>query len=53
MASLEPYETRNGRRFRARYRTSDRRQTDKRGFNTKHETQDVLATVQVSKMRGE
>jgi len=53
MASIEPYETQNGRRYRVRYRTPDRRQTAKRGFRTKREAEQFLATVEVSKMRGE
>jgi hypothetical protein len=36
-----------------RYRTPDRRQTDKRGFRTKREAEDFLASVEVSKLRGE
>ncbi|WP_233550922.1 tyrosine-type recombinase/integrase [Amnibacterium setariae] len=39
--------------WRVRYRTPDRRQTDKRGFRTKREAEDFLATVEVAKMRGE
>ena len=39
--------------WRVRYRTPDRRQTDKRGFRTKREAEDYLASVEVSKMRGE
>src|SRR4051794_20057727 len=39
--------------WRVRYRTPDRRQTDKRGFRTKREAEDFLASVEVSKMRGE
>lgn len=53
MASIEPYETHDGRRYRVRYRTPDRRQTAKRGFRTKREAEQFLATVEVSKMRGE
>lgn len=36
-----------------RYRTPDRRQTDKRGFTSKRQAQDFLSTVEVEKMRGE
>ncbi len=32
MGSVTPYETAAGKRYRVRYRTPDRRQTDKRGF---------------------
>lgn len=53
MASISTYETSHGRRYRVRYRTPDRRQTDKRGFTSKREAEDFLATVEVSKMRGE
>ena len=53
MATVEPYETAHGRRYRVRYRTPERRQTDKRGFRTKREAEDFLATVEVSKLRGE
>lgn len=40
------------RRYRARYRTPDRRQTDKRGFKTKHEAADFAASVAVAKLEG-
>lgn len=40
-------------RYRVRYRTPGRRQTDKRGFRTKKEAQLFAATVEVSKARGE
>ncbi len=50
MASVEAYETSTGRRYRVRYRTPERRQTDKRGFRTKREAEDFLATVEVSKL---
>ncbi|TPW78412.1 site-specific integrase [Schumannella sp. 10F1B-5-1] len=53
MATIEPYETKQGRRYRVRYRTPDRRQTDKRGFKTKREAELHLASVEVSKARGE
>lgn len=54
MASIERYETASGeRRYRVRYRTPDRRQTDKRGFRTKREAELFLASVEVSKARGE
>jgi hypothetical protein len=53
MASVQPYETSKGRRYRVRYRTPERRQTDKRGFRTKREAEDFPATVEVSKLRGE
>jgi integrase len=53
MGSIATYETSGGRRYRVRYRTPDRRQTDKRGFKTKREAEDFLASVEVSKMRGD
>ena len=31
MATIEPYETKAGKRYRVRYRTPGRGQTDKRG----------------------
>ncbi|MGN6218734.1 MAG: tyrosine-type recombinase/integrase [Microbacterium sp.] len=36
-----------------RYRRPDNKQTDKRGFRTKREAQNFLATVETSKLRGE
>jgi integrase len=53
MGSVTPYETAAGKRYRVRYRTPDRRQTDKRGFKTKREAELFLAGVEVSKVRGE
>lgn len=53
MATIESYETQAGRRWRVRYRTPDRRQTDKRGFISKRQAQDFAATIEVEKMRGE
>ena len=53
MATVEPYETKSGRRYRVRYRKPDRTQTDKRGFRTKRDAELFLATVEVSKARGE
>lgn len=53
MATIEAYETRSGRRYRVRYRTPDRRQTDKRGFTTKRDAERFARTVEVSKDRGE
>lgn len=52
MATIEPYATKNGRRYRVRYRTPDRRQTDKRGFKTKRDAHDFAATVEVEKLTG-
>lgn len=53
MATIEPYETKQGRRYRVRYRKPDRTQTDKRGFRTKRDAELFLASVEVSKARGE
>ncbi len=54
MATIEPYQTSKGeRRYRVRYRTPDRRQTDKRGFRTKRDAEAFAATVEVAKLRGE
>lgn len=53
MATIEPYETKAGKRYRVRYRTPGRGQTDKRGFRTKREAEAFAATVEVAKMRGE
>jgi integrase len=53
MASVESYETAAGKRYRVQYRTPDRRNTMKRGFRTKREAEQYLASVEVSKLRGE
>lgn len=53
MATIEPYETKAGKRYRVRYRTPGRGQTDKRGFKTKREAEAFAATVEVSKLRGD
>ncbi|MEV6255574.1 site-specific integrase [Nocardia sp. NPDC051911] len=53
MATIEPYETKSGKRYRVRYRTPSGRQTDKRGFRRKIDAEKFAATVEVSKMRGE
>lgn len=53
MASIEPYETAAGKRYRVRYRTPDHRQTDKRGFKTKKEAELFLASTEISKHKGE
>lgn len=53
MATIESYETQSGRRYRVRYRTPDRRQTDKRGFRTKRDAEAFAASVEVSKLKGE
>ena len=53
MGSVSAYESSAGKRYRVRYRTPDHAQTDKRGFTTKREAELFLATVEVSKARGE
>ncbi|KLU10008.1 site-specific integrase [Kocuria sp. SM24M-10] len=53
MATIESYATKAGRRYRVRYRTPDRRQTDRRGFTTKRDAERFARTVEVSKDRGE
>lgn len=53
MATIEPYETAAGKRYRVRYRTPERRQTTKRGFTSRREAESFLATVEVSKLKGE
>lgn len=53
MATIEPYGTAAGRRYAVRYRKPDRTQTKKRGFRTKRDAELFLASVEVSKARGE
>ncbi|QDQ98115.1 site-specific integrase [Tomitella fengzijianii] len=53
MATISSYTTKAGLRYRVRYRTPDRRQTDKRGFRTKRQAEDFAATVEVAKLTGE
>ena len=53
MGSVEPYDTKSGKRYRVQYRTPDRRNTMKRGFKTKREAEQFLAITEVSKLRGE
>jgi integrase len=52
MGSIEPYPTQAGKRYRVRYRTPDKRQTDHRGFTTKRDAELFLASVEVSKAHG-
>jgi len=52
MATIEPYSTQAGRRYRVRYRKPDGAQTDKRGFRTKREAELFLATITVAKNQG-
>jgi hypothetical protein len=53
MAQVVAYQTAHGKRYRVRYRTPDRRQTDERGFKTKREAQAWANEVEVNKRRGE
>jgi integrase len=53
MATINSYNTAQGKRWRVRYRTPDRKQTDKRGFRTKRDAEQFAATIEVAKMRGE
>ena len=54
MAAVEKYETASGTTlYRVRYRTPDRRLTQKRGFKRKADAELFAATVEVSKARGE
>lgn len=54
MATISKYQTASGTTlYRVRYRTPDRRQTDKRGFRTKRDAEAFAATVEVTKLRGE
>lgn len=48
MATIEPYETKAGTRYRVRYRTPDRRDTTKRGFLTKKSAQQFAAETQLA-----
>ena len=53
MGSITPYETAKGKRYRVRYRKTDNSQTDKRGFSTKRDAELFLASIEVSKAKGE
>jgi integrase len=52
MASITPYETSAGRRYRVRYRKPNGSQTSKRGFTTKRDANNFLNSVEVSKVDG-
>ncbi|MET3808127.1 hypothetical protein ABIB25_005154 [Nakamurella sp. UYEF19] len=53
MATIESYFLADGsRRYRVRYRTPERQQTDKRGFKTKYEAAEFAATVEVTRLQG-
>ena len=53
MGSVHAYMTRQGKRYRVAYRKPDRKEGTKRGFKTKKEAELYLATVEISKSRGE
>ncbi|MEC5151404.1 tyrosine-type recombinase/integrase [Cryobacterium sp. GrIS_2_6] len=53
MGSITPYETVAGKRYRARYRKPDHSSTERRGFSTKKAAELFLASIEVSKARGE
>lgn len=53
MATVKPYDTARGRRYRVRYRKPDGSQTDKRGFATKREAELYAASVTVTKASGD
>jgi integrase len=53
MATISKYQTSSGSvRYRVRYRTPDRRQTDKRGFTTKRDAEAFANQLEVDKRRG-
>lgn len=54
MSSIEKYKLTNGQiRYRVRYRTPERRTTDKRGFTSRRDAQAFLVQVEGAKARGE
>lgn len=53
MATIKPYATAAGKRYRVRYRKPDGAQTDKRGFKTKREAELFLASTTISKATGD
>lgn len=52
LATVEPYATAAGKRYRVRYRKPDHSQTTKRGFKTKKEAELFLASVELGKAAG-
>lgn len=52
MGSVDPYTTKQGRRYRVTYRRPDHRQTTKRGFRTKKDAELFLAATEIDKSRG-
>ena len=53
MGSVHPYETAAGKRFEVRYRKPDHSAGRKRGLKTKRDAVEYLASVVVSKAKGE
>jgi integrase len=53
MGSIEVYETKQGKRYRVRYRDPYRRSREKGGFKTLRDAKEFLASVTVSSLRGE
>jgi hypothetical protein len=52
MATIESYAVADGKRYIARYRAPNGKQTKKRGFTTKRAAEAFSATVEVDKMTG-
>ena len=52
MGSIEPYQTKAGRRYRVIYRRPDHWQTSKRGFRTKRDAELFLASTELTKAQG-
>lgn len=52
MATIERYETKNGKRYRVRYTKPDCKPPDRRGFKTKRESQIFLNTIETSNLDG-
>ena len=53
MAKAKAYETKSGKRYKARYRDPQGVQREKGGFPTKREAEAYAASVEVAKLRGE
>jgi integrase len=53
MGSIESYESKDGRRYRVRYRDPDRKSREKGGFKLKRDAESFLASTTVAANRGE
>lgn len=53
MGSIHPYQSAQGKRYRVIFRKPDHAQGQKRGFKTKRDAEIFLASVEVSKHRGD